>query len=214
MRSLRRRLTTAFFRSTTTRDRGRPRGGARLVPGAPPPAANRRPSGMAAPRAALDFSALSFPSLTAPRRKALAALRTMSRSVTASTPRWGSGRPSDSRSNATVPSRARRPCPRSSATPACSTTPSMSGSFSSDAREFLGRSVVVHSTLFGLIGADDPVPAYRFSHDTRLPNSSVARIWREANAGVLASCPIQRVRRGSTSDRPYMFSNKTPIHIP
>jgi cytoplasmic iron level regulating protein YaaA (DUF328/UPF0246 family) len=45
--------------------------------------------------------------------------------------------------------------------------------------------VVVHSALFGLTGADDPIPAYRFSHDTRIPGTSLPKLWQEANAGVL-----------------------------
>jgi hypothetical protein len=43
--------------------------------------------------------------------------------------------------------------------------------------------------LFGLVRADDPIPAYRFSHDSRIPASSLARIWRDANAAVLEDEP-------------------------
>ena len=53
------------------------------------------------------------------------------------------------------------------------------------AREFLRTSVVIHSALFGLLGADDGVPAYRFSHDSRIPGTSLAKLWSGANAQVL-----------------------------
>lgn len=54
-------------------------------------------------------------------------------------------------------------------------------------REFLGRTVVIHSALFGLVRADDPIPAYRFSHDSRIPKTSLTKIWRDANAAILAA---------------------------
>lgn len=57
------------------------------------------------------------------------------------------------------------------------------------ARAFLGSRVIIHSALFGLVGGDDPIPAYRFSHDTRIPGSSLAKIWRDTNAAVLAAEP-------------------------
>jgi len=38
--------------------------------------------------------------------------------------------------------------------------------------------VVVHSALFGLVGAADPVPAYRLSHDSRLPGATLRQRWR------------------------------------
>jgi len=49
-----------------------------------------------------------------------------------------------------------------------------------DARVAAGHSVVVHSALFGLLGADDPIPSYRFSHDSRLPAVRLPAIWRTA----------------------------------
>jgi cytoplasmic iron level regulating protein YaaA (DUF328/UPF0246 family) len=57
------------------------------------------------------------------------------------------------------------------------------------ARAFLADSAVIHSALFGLISAEDRVPAYRFSHDSRIPGTSLAKLWREANAEVLAARP-------------------------
>lgn len=46
------------------------------------------------------------------------------------------------------------------------------------AREFAGRTVVIHSAMFGLLGANDPIPAYRLSHNSRLPALSLKEAWR------------------------------------
>ena len=40
--------------------------------------------------------------------------------------------------------------------------------------------IAVHSALFGLVRADDAVPAYRLSHNSRLPGVSLVRLWRSA----------------------------------
>jgi cytoplasmic iron level regulating protein YaaA (DUF328/UPF0246 family) len=56
-----------------------------------------------------------------------------------------------------------------------------------DARRFLGDHVVIHSALFGLIGADDAIPAYRFSHDSKIAPSSLTKLWSAANSSVLAA---------------------------
>ena len=37
------------------------------------------------------------------------------------------------------------------------------------ARTAAAETVVIHSALFGLLRADDAIPAYRLSHDSRLP---------------------------------------------
>jgi cytoplasmic iron level regulating protein YaaA (DUF328/UPF0246 family) len=150
-----------------------------------PPSETKRDGGIEG--SSLDLSALSFPALTAPRKKALAALRTLSRSVAASTTALGLG------PTQRFEIERNRAISRSVTMPAIERYTGVLydaidvDSLAPEARRFLGRNVVVHSALFGLIGADDPVPVYRFSHDTRLPTSSLTRIWREANSGVLAT---------------------------
>lgn len=54
------------------------------------------------------------------------------------------------------------------------------------ARDFANATVAIHSALFGLVGAGDPIPAYRLSHDSRLPGLSLKRTWSVPIAGVLA----------------------------
>jgi cytoplasmic iron level regulating protein YaaA (DUF328/UPF0246 family) len=58
---------------------------------------------------------------------------------------------------------------------------------SPEARQFAARHVVVHSALFGMLRADDPIPAYRLSHDSRLPGLRLRSHWREAVTAALTS---------------------------
>lgn len=48
------------------------------------------------------------------------------------------------------------------------------------ARAWLDGHVAVHSALHGLVGAGDPIAAYRCSHDSRLPGATLKRRWRAA----------------------------------
>jgi len=59
------------------------------------------------------------------------------------------------------------------------------GSLSESERDFAGRHVIVHSALFGPVGALDPIPAYRMSHDSRLPDVALKRHWAADVSGVL-----------------------------
>jgi len=60
-------------------------------------------------------------------------------------------------------------------------------SLSIDERAFAADHVVIHSALFGLLRADDPIPAYRLSHDSRLPGVSLRTLWREPISRALAN---------------------------
>jgi cytoplasmic iron level regulating protein YaaA (DUF328/UPF0246 family) len=55
------------------------------------------------------------------------------------------------------------------------------------ARTFADGRVLIHSALFGLLGAEDPIPAYRLSHDSRLPELSLKRVWRQSISNVLSN---------------------------
>jgi len=54
------------------------------------------------------------------------------------------------------------------------------------ARQWMQDHVAVQSALFGLLSADDPIPAYRLSAGTRLPalGASLKQVWRSAHTGV------------------------------
>lgn len=59
-------------------------------------------------------------------------------------------------------------------------------SLGADARAFAADHLIIHSALFGLIGAGDPIPAYRLSHNSRLPELSLRRLWRPPISALLA----------------------------
>ncbi|GAB3123784.1 peroxide stress protein YaaA [Glaciibacter psychrotolerans] len=58
-------------------------------------------------------------------------------------------------------------------------------SLSEAARSFAGDHLQIHSALFGPVGALDLIPAYRFSHDSKLPGLPLKKHWSSAIAGVL-----------------------------
>jgi cytoplasmic iron level regulating protein YaaA (DUF328/UPF0246 family) len=148
-----------------------------------PPSETKRDGG--AEDHPLDLGSLSFPGLTRPRKAALAGLRAISRNVATATAALGLG-----------PTQ-RFEIDRNRAIRTAPTMPAIERytgvlfdaidveSLSVTERRFLGRHVLVHSALLGLTGADDPIPAYRFSHDTRIPGSSLPKLWRDANSAVL-----------------------------
>ena len=54
-------------------------------------------------------------------------------------------------------------------------------------RSFAYQTVVVHSALFGPIGAGDPIPAYRLSHNSRIPGPTLKSHWRMPVTDALGS---------------------------
>ena len=54
-----------------------------------------------------------------------------------------------------------------------------------DSRARASEHLIVHSALFGLLVADDQIPAYRLSHDSRLPELALRAHWAAANSAVL-----------------------------
>lgn len=148
-----------------------------------PPSETKRDGGVDG--SALDLAALSFPELTAYRLKAVRAVKNLSRNLTASTGALGLGRTQ------------RFEIDRNRA---LTTSPVMSAierytgvlfdgldaaTLSPSQREFAARNIVIHSALFGLLCAEDPIPAYRLSHNSRLPGLSLRKHWRGAISSVL-----------------------------
>lgn len=150
-----------------------------------PPSETKRAGGEGAP---LDLATLRFPELTAPRRAALSALRALSRNLGAAAGmlRLGPASAGEAARNRVV-----------------TTSPTMpaldrydgvlfdeldAGSLPAGARGFAGEHVAIASALFGLTGALDDIPAYRLSPDSRLPGTTLRRIWAPA-AGLLAGHP-------------------------
>ncbi|MGV8911887.1 MAG: YaaA family protein [Rhodoglobus sp.] len=54
-------------------------------------------------------------------------------------------------------------------------------------RSFAHETVVVHSALFGPLGAGDPIPAYRLSHNSRLPGLALKSHWRSSVTETLSA---------------------------
>jgi cytoplasmic iron level regulating protein YaaA (DUF328/UPF0246 family) len=150
-----------------------------------PPSETKRDGG--AEERALDLAALSFPELAAQRRAVIAATRRLARNLTtmASALKLGPSQGFELIRNRTLGS-----------SPVMPAIERYTGvlydaldveSLDSAAREFAGATVVIHSALFGLLGADDPIPAYRLSHDSRMPGLSLKTTWREPVSRAIAA---------------------------
>lgn len=151
-----------------------------------PPSETKRDGGAAG--SSLDLAALSFPRLTDARRDALAALRSLaSDDVAAARALKLSARAAERElarnrgleSSPTMPAIDRFTGVLYDALDAASLSPA--------ARARAERNLLVHSALLGLVGAGDAIPAYRLSHDSRLPGLTLKRHWAPVNAEVLAA---------------------------
>ena len=60
---------------------------------------------------------------------------------------------------------------------------------SPSARAFAGRHLLVHSALLGPVGGLDLVPAYRLSHDSRLPGLVLKKHWATDVSAALENSP-------------------------
>jgi cytoplasmic iron level regulating protein YaaA (DUF328/UPF0246 family) len=137
----------------------------------------------------LDLASLGFPELTRDREAALAAVRRLSRSVGASIAALGLG-----------PTQ-RFEIDRNRALGTSAVMPAMErytgvlydglgvADFTHTEWDFAAERVMITSALFGALRASDLIPAYRLSHDSRLPGLSLRRHWGAAVAAVLAARP-------------------------
>ena len=148
-----------------------------------PPSETKREGGLGAP---LDLAALSFPALTPARKQALSALRVLSRNLGAAAGmlRLGPASATEAARNRVV-----------------TTSPTMpaidrydgvlfeeldAASLPASARQFAGEHLAIGSALFGVTGALDLIPGYRLSHDSRLPGTTLGKIWRAPLTAALA----------------------------
>jgi cytoplasmic iron level regulating protein YaaA (DUF328/UPF0246 family) len=137
----------------------------------------------------LDLGSLGFPELTRPRKRTVAALRALSRNVGQATAALGLG-----------PTQ-RHEIERNRAIATSAVMPAIerytgvlydalgAHSFGEAQRRFAAEHVVIGSALFGLVRAGDGIPAYRLSHDSRLPGLGLRRHWSEHVSPVLAAQP-------------------------
>ena len=143
-----------------------------------PPSETKRDGG--AEGSSLDLSLLSFGELSAPRRTALAGLRKLSRNSSIATGALGLGpkqafevgRNRAISTSPLLPAIERYTGVLYDGLDAATLTPGQ--------RAFSHQHLAIHSALFGLLAADDPIPAYRLSHNSRLPGVSLRTLWRPA----------------------------------
>ena len=155
-----------------------------------PPSETKRDGGTDA--SALDLASLRFSELTRHRKTTVAALGRLSKNVAASTVALGLGPTQRFEIDRN------RELTRSPVMPVMDRFTGVlyealdAPALDDAARDWLARNVVVHSALFGLVGAGDQIPAYRLSHDSRLATTgnepiALKKHWRDAIAAVLAA---------------------------
>ncbi len=149
-----------------------------------PPSETKREGGSEGSRLAL--TELGYPALGAERRKALGALEELARDPEASMRALKLG-PTQAHEAA----RNRR-IRRAPVLPAIDRYDGVlydaldAASLSDDARVFAHGHLAIASALFGLTRALDPIPAYRLSADSRIPELPLRRHWASAISTVLA----------------------------
>ncbi|WP_010205090.1 YaaA family protein [Salinibacterium sp. PAMC 21357] len=142
-----------------------------------PPSETKRDGG--ATGSALDWSQLSFPALTAQRQAVASRLTALAADSEASRQVLGLSvkqqfevqRNRTLHSAPVMPALDRYTGVLFDGLDAASMTPVE--------RSFADKTVVVHSALFGPVGAGDPIPAYRLSHNSRLPGLALKAHWRQ-----------------------------------
>jgi cytoplasmic iron level regulating protein YaaA (DUF328/UPF0246 family) len=152
-----------------------------------PPSETKRDGGVDG--SSLDLAALGFPRLTPQRRRSIAALRTLSRNLRAAAGglRLGTGQRFEIDRNRSLGS--------SPVMPALERYTGVlyeglgAETLAPAARAFAAGHLIIGSALFGLLRADDPIPAYRLSHNSRLPEVSLRKLWAEPVAAQLAAQP-------------------------
>ena len=150
-----------------------------------PPSETKRDGGDGPP---LRLDLLAHPELNPLRAQLVDELVKLAADPRPPGPRWGCPRSRTRRWRATPSCGRRRPCPRCTATPGCSTTRSTSARCGARPRVRARRRLAVGSALFGLLTADDPVPAYRLSAGSALPGrGTLAAAWRPVLEPVLAA---------------------------
>lgn len=149
-----------------------------------PPSETKRDGGD--PARTLSLDALSFTQLTRQRERALSAMRRLARNRGAAAAlRLGPTQARELERNKQVESG-----PTMAAIErfegvlyegldVCTLPPA--------ARDFAHDHLVIASALFGLVGPDDPIPAYRLSPDSRLPGTPLKALWSAPVAEVLAA---------------------------
>ena len=152
-----------------------------------PPSQAKRDGGVDG--VALDLGELGWPSLTPPREAVLSRLRRLARnaSAMAAALRLGPTQQAELTRNRTLTLSAVMPA-MARYTGVLYDALAIE-TLSDAARAFAVDHLVIHSALFGLLRAADPIPAYRLSHDSRLPGLPLRKVWSLPISAVLADYP-------------------------
>jgi cytoplasmic iron level regulating protein YaaA (DUF328/UPF0246 family) len=150
-----------------------------------PPSETKRDGGE--DDSALDLTALGYSSLTPLRSRTIAALRSLSRNVAASTAalhlgatqRFEIDRNRALTTSPVMPAIERYTGVLYDGLDAASMTPVE--------REFASDRIAISSALFGLLRASDPIPAYRLSHNSRLPGMPLRKLWSAPVSAAIAA---------------------------
>lgn len=149
-----------------------------------PPSETKRDGGDE--RAALDWSRLSFPELTEARQTVAARLTELAAD------------PATSQRALGISSKQGFEVERNRVLTSAPVMPALerytgvlfdgldAPSLTTAERDFAHKTVVVHSALFGPVGAGDAIPAYRLSHNSKLPGLGLKAHWRKPVTDVLA----------------------------
>ncbi|MGR0220319.1 YaaA family protein [Agromyces sp. ZXT2-6] len=148
-----------------------------------PPSETKRDGGTLGP---LELEGLAFEGLTEPRRVVVSATRDLARDAEAMMRalKLGPRQAAEIDRNRTLLESPTMPAiDRYTGVLFDALDPS---SLDDTAREFAGGHVAVHSALLGLVRGLDAVPAYRLSHDSRLPGLRLKSVWRDPVSSALA----------------------------
>lgn len=178
-----------------------------------PPSETKRDGGVEG--SALDLGALGFAALNPVRRSLLAAVRSLSRNRSTAAKALGLGatqlfeveRNRALRHSPVMAAMDRYTGVLYEALDAESLPPA--------ARDFAGEHVIIHSALFGFVRATDPIPAYRLSHDSRLPAHPLGRTWRAPLAAELDRLVADAAVLGLILDlrsESYVALGPAPVH--
>ncbi|KZC93741.1 MULTISPECIES: peroxide stress protein YaaA [Clavibacter] len=152
-----------------------------------PPSETKRDGGDAA--SPLDLDRLAFPALTAERRTVVRAVADLARDPEAAARalKLGPRQAAEVERNRVVESSPTMPALLRYT--GVLYDPIGAAGLDAEQLAFAGRHVAVHSALFGPIAATDPIPAYRLSHDSRLPGVRMKAHWAASVRAALAEVP-------------------------
>jgi len=152
-----------------------------------PPSETKRVGGV--PGTKLDLSLLRFPQLKQLRATMVSAVRELARDTdaTVSALKLGPTQRGEVAHNRAVTTSATMPAVDRYTGVVFDALDA--SSLPDQSRAYLDDHLVIHSAILGPVGALDPIPAYRLSHDSRVPGIRLKRHWAPTVSSVLTAHP-------------------------